>query len=566
MLKLRDYQRDALDALYGYWNDGGGNGLIVCPTGSGKALILSKLIEELLEDFPALRIVNVTHSATLVGQNFKEFLGLAPFAPAGIYSAGLGRRDAHAQVLFAGIQSVAKRASELGAIDLVIVDEAHAISRKADTLYGKFFASVLDANPDSRVVGLTATDYRMDSGRLTEGEGRLFDDVVYEIGIGELMDQGYLARLSTKRTDTSIDLSKVGTRGGEYIPGQMEEAADRVVVEAVSETLAWARADNRKACLFFCSGQDNSEHVRDEIRRQGWTAESLTSRTPLGEQARILQEFRAGNLFALCSANMMTTGSNFPFVDMLAILRATKSPGLFVQIVGRGTRLHPGKSNCLVLDFGGNRERHGPIDKISPKTPGAGKGEAPVKICPVELGGCEEILPISVMTCTCCGYVFPPNEEEKISTRADDTPLLSTESKWSGVNKRTFRHHPPKIVGNPPSVKCTLMIGLKAVNTWLCPQHMEHPNPRSRQFPKSNADRFWLSHGGVAPAPTSVEEWLERVDELRPTEAVNLDWSKGKYPEVKGYRAANDNEPINQPDNDNAPADWGAALDDEIPF
>ena len=190
MLELRDYQRASIDALYEYWGKGGGNGLIVLPTGAGKALVIAKIIEELLSDYPSMRILNVTHAANLVGQNYKEFVGLLPFAPAGIYSAGLKRRDASAQVLFCGIQSVWNKVAQIGEIDLVIVDEAHAISRNSDTQYGKFFDAVREANPDSRVCGTTATDYRMDSGRLTEGDDRLFDDVVYEVGIGELMEQG----------------------------------------------------------------------------------------------------------------------------------------------------------------------------------------------------------------------------------------------------------------------------------------------------------------------------------------------------------------------------------------
>lgn len=570
MLQLRDYQRSALNSLYEYWHNGGGNGLIVLPTGAGKALVIAKMIEELLADFPDLRIANITHSKTLVGQNFKEFLGLQPFAPAGIYSAGLGRKDAHAQVIFGGIQSIANKAHSIGDIDLVIVDEAHAISRNSDTLYGKFLADVRERNPEMRLVGTTATDYRMDSGRLTEGEDRLFDDVVYEIGIGELMEKGYLTRLSTKQTGVSIDLSRVGTRGGEFIPGQLEDAADRITGEIVTESLAWARRDGRKAALYFCSGQDNSDHVRDEIRRQGMTAESLTSRTTPAEQVRIVSDFCSGRLFALCSANMLTTGANYPFVDMIVIDRATKSPGLYVQICGRGTRNHPGKADCLVLDYGGNRQRHGPIDKIVPKAPGSGSGEAPIKLCPRDradingMFGCEEILPISIMTCTCCGYVFPPNEEEKISARADDTPLLSTESKWSTVNKRTFRFHPAKVEGNPPSIKVTYMVGLKAVAEWCCPQHMEHPSEKSRQFPKAKSDRYWRTHGGQMPAPKSVQEWLERAGELLPTAEVQLSYGRNpKYPEVVAYRvgaASNDNQPVAE--NDNDPAEF----EDSIPY
>jgi DNA repair protein RadD len=346
-LQLRQYQRDAIDALYSYWQDGGGNGLIVLPTGAGKALVLSKIIEELLADYPDMRILNITHSKTLVSQNFKEFIGLSPFAPAGIYSAGLGRRDTNAQVLFCGIQSVWNKVEQLGNIDLVIVDEAHAISRNSDTLYGKFFSAVRERNPDSRTAGLTATDYRTDSGRLTDdiddgGEiddatraalaeagivkpvkFKLFDDVVYEIGIGELIEQGYLSPISTKNVNSVIDLKGMHTRGGEYVPGEVSSAADKIIVEGVAEDIA--KGGNRRAAMFFCVSQENAEKVCREVRRNGKTCELLTSKNP-GEHTKIIADFWAGRIWAIVSVNMLTTGANYPFVDMISIYRSTKSP------------------------------------------------------------------------------------------------------------------------------------------------------------------------------------------------------------------------------------------------
>src|SRR5690606_10754728 len=118
-------------------------------------------------------------------------------------------------------------------------------------------------NPDSRVCGTTATAYRMDSGSLVDGDDRLFDDIVYEIGIGELMEQGYLTRLTSQKTTAKIDLKGVGTRGGEYIPGQLAEAAERIIEEAIAEDMVMSA--DRKAALFFCSGQDNSDHVADAV-------------------------------------------------------------------------------------------------------------------------------------------------------------------------------------------------------------------------------------------------------------------------------------------------------------
>jgi len=551
MLQLRPYQRESIDALYAYWANGGGNGLIVLPTGAGKALVLATIIEELLRDYPSMRILNVTHSASLVEQNFKEFIGISPFAPAGIYSASLNKRDIGAQVLFCGIQSVANRAADLGPVDLVIVDEAHAISRNSDTLYGKFFAALRAANEDMRTCGLTATDYRMDSGRLTEGDDKLFDDVVYEIGIGELIEAGYLTRLTSQKTTAKINLKGVGTRGGEYIPGQVSDAAEAIIEEAVAEDIAMSVG--RRAALFFSTSKENAAHIARAIERHGRTCAVLTSDN--AHQTReIFDGFRSGKYWAISSVSMITTGTNFPFVDFISLLFATKSAGKLVQVLGRGTRNCEGKSDCLVADHGKNLAYHGPIDKIRPRDPTSGEGEQPKKLCPTDKTdiegkkGCDELLPISVMVCHCCGYIFPPSTEEKLTRTADSTPVLSTEKPWSTVTARAFAMHPGKgmlyddrgrEVGlAPPSVKVTYTVDGKSRAEWVCPQHMEHPVEKSRRYPKAKADRYWALHKGKAPFPKTVNEFLERAGELLATTEVQLDFSKSsKYPEIIAHRA-----------------------------
>ncbi len=590
MLQLRDYQRDAIDALYRYWGEGGGNGLIVLPTGAGKALLLAKIVEELLADYPDMRIANVTHDSRLVAQNFKEFIGLSPFAPAGIYSAGLNRRDAGAQVLFGGIQSIWNKVDQIGDIDLVMVDEAHAISRNANTQYGKFFRAVRNRTPDSRIMGTTATDYRMDSGRLTDdldtdGEVdenskpvrfKLFDDVVYEIGISELIEKGYLTKLTSQRTTAKIDLKGVGTRGGEYIPGQLSEAAERIIVEAVAEDMVLS--EGRRAALFYATSKENAVRIRDEIRKHGRTCESLTSDNA-HETDRIFNDFRSGKLWAIVSVGMLTTGTNFPFVDFISLILSTKSAGKLVQILGRGTRNCDGKEDCLIADHGKNLAYHGPIDQIRPKAPGSGGGEAPRKVCPTEETpsakrdengkfGCGELIHASAKVCHCCGYVFPPSEEVKITATAADAPVLSTEKPWHEVKARRFYYHEGK-GGKIDSVKVSYTVGLKVVNEWLCPQHWQSEDKSShRAVPKSQ--RYWSQHGGQRPFPRTVMEWLERQSELKETAEIQLDYSKNaKYPNIKEHRvgterAANDNhEPAA---NDNYSPGLAEILADEIPF
>ena len=139
-----------------------------------------------------------------------------------------------------------------------------------------------------------------------------------------------------------------------------------------------------------------------------------------------LTGIKRGEIRALASMGVLTTGFNAPGVDLIALLRPTKSAGLYVQMVGRGTRLAPGKENCLVLDFAGNVRRHGPIDLVRPKRPGeAGGGEAPTKVCP----DCDSIFALSAAECPDCGYVFPAREV-KIAPTAATLPVLSPKVQW----------------------------------------------------------------------------------------------------------------------------------------
>lgn len=561
VLELRPYQRASLDALYKYWADGGGNGLIVLPTGAGKAMVIAKMIEELLSDYPDMRIVNVTHSANLVEQNFKEFIGISPFAPAGIYSASLGKRDARAQVLFCGIQSVCNRADQLGDIDLIIVDEAHAISRNANTQYGKFFEATRQRNPERRIVGTTATDYRMDSGRLTEGDDRLFDTVVYEAKLTDLIDEGYLTRLVSCKTTSKIDLKGVGTRGGDYIPGQLSTAAERIIEDAVAEDMVLS--EGRRAALFFSASKDNASHIAECVQRHGRPCAVLTSDNS-NETKKIFADFRAGKLWAISSVNMIGTGTNFPFVDFLSLIFSTKSAGKLVQWLGRGTRNCEGKVDCLVADHGKNLAYHGPIDQIRPKAPGEGDGDQPQKLCPQDKTdengntGCGELIPISRMTCHCCGYIFPPSEEEKITAKAAIAPVLSTAPPvWHAVTGRTFREHPPK-PGKPPSVKVTYRMGLHTQNEWVCP---EHPG-----FAGAKAQRYWSQHGGQRPFPRTVAEFLDRADELLATAEIQLK-PDGKYQSVVGWRAGPAQaEPVAENDNWKPLMAADDNFADDIPF
>jgi len=342
-LSLRDYQSAAIQAIYDYYERAKGDVCLVIPTAGGKSLVMASFVEGVLKAWPDQRILIVTHVRELIEQNHAELKRLWPEAPAGIYSAGLKQRDIAARILFAGIQSIHRKLREVGHCDLVLIDEAHLIPRASNTLYRRFLDGLKRQNPLLKVIGFTATPFRLDSGRLHEGKDAIFTDIAFEVSVRELIDAGYLAPLVSKRMAAQLDVSGVGSRAGEFIARELEAAIDQdaITASAVEEILAYGH--DRKSWLVFCAGVEHAFHVRDALRAQGIACATIVGDTPSAEREAIIQAFKAGQIRCLTNANVLTTGFNAPGVDLIAMLRPTQSAGLYVQIVGRGCRLADGK-------------------------------------------------------------------------------------------------------------------------------------------------------------------------------------------------------------------------------
>jgi DNA repair protein RadD len=529
MLELRPYQREALDALYSYWADGGGNGLLVLPTGAGKSLVLASLVKELLDQYPAMRIAVVTHSRELIVQNFGEILKIWPAAPVGIYSAGVGRRDARAKVLFCGVQSVFAKAGIIGPFDLLIVDEAHLIPRSSATMYGKFLRDLREQTPDMRIVGLTATPYRLDSGRLDEGDAAMFDDIVFDANVVDLIDQGYLAPLVSRAGASQIDTSHVHTRAGDFVQSELEAAAMKVVREAVAELVALGH--DRRAWLAFCSGVAHAEAVAAEIRSHGIEAQSVDGSMPKQERDRLISAFRAGKIRCLTSVNVLSIGFNVPHVDLVALMRPTKSTGLYVQQVGRGFRIAPGKTDALILDYAGVVRRHGPVDAVVGENSGGGKGKGdksdPNPVLAKECPECKTLAALNQRTCKVCGHEWKIEEKPKHNGHADDaTPILTTERvppKMLPVVQWEFGRW--QKVGSPDSVRVVFYAGVQSFPEWLA---FEFPG-KGRQ----HACSWWMLHGGTTPFPKTTDEALNRIGELTMPATISV------KPEGKHFNIVN---------------------------
>jgi len=538
MTTLRPYQREAVDAVLTYWQSGeAGNPLVDLATGTGKSVVLATLMRELMEGWPLMRILCLVHVRELVSQNYQQLIRLWPQAPAGINSAGLGRRDSQQPIIFASVQSVFRNPEKLGRRDLVLVDEAHLTPQGGDGMYHQLLAGLRRMSPDLRVMGCTATPYRLDSGRLDKGEGRFFDRIVYSYGIAEGVEDGFLSPLTSKGMKAEINVANVAKRGGEFISGALEAAADdaELIKGAVDEIMLHGK--DRRSWLLFCSGVDHAHHVCAEIQSRGIRAETVTGDTPKAERDAILSGFKAGHIRAVCNMSVLTTGFDAPNVDLIAMLRPTLSTGLYVQMLGRGTRLAPGKGNCLVLDFSGNVRRHGPVDMIDvggkAKKPGdadevaAKVDSVRAKECPM----CASLNALRAAQCVDCGYEWPV--AAKHDSRADTVDVMSGMKRDGWVPVRDvsyYRHIKRGDIHAPPTLRVTYGVGVSAVNQWWC---FSHP---TGSMPQRKAAAWWLEAGGKMPIPFTVDEALERQHELSMPDAIRYRKADSGFNEVIGRR------------------------------
>ena len=521
-LPLRTYQAEAIDSLYGYFEHRTGNPLIVIPTAGGKSLVMASFIEGVLREHTDQRILVVTHVRELIQQNHAELMRLWPEAPAGIYSAALRRRESRARILFCGIHSVQRRADEIGHVDLVLVDEAHLIPRGDSAMYRRFLGQLQGINPSLKIIGLTATPYRLDSGKLHEGKGALFTDVAYDVSVRRLIDGGYLSPLVSKRTKTQLDVRGVGSRGGDFIGKQLERAVDTNVITQAAVDEIFRYSHGRRSWLVFCAGVGHAHHVRDAILARGVSCATIVGDTPGPEREALIAAFKAGEIQCLTNANVLTTGFNAPAVDLIAMLRPTQSTGLYVQMVGRGSRLSPGKKNCLVLDFAGNIARHGPIDVVRPRgKPGDGGGAAPTKVCPE----CDSIIHAALCECPDCGHEFmraPP----KIDPEASELEVISSgEQQLVQVTRVNYSVHEKP--GKPPCLRVDHYCGFARHTEFVC---FEHDG-----FPRQKARKWWAHRAPDVPTPSRAAEALALRDRLRVPTHIKVRPS-GRYTEVVGAR------------------------------
>ncbi len=563
MFKLRYYQLDAIEAVTDYFKNNKGNPVIAQPTGTGKSLVIAGFLKRTYYYYPTQRIIMLTHVKELIEQNFNKLIALWPTAPVGIYSAGLNRRDVDKKITYAGIQSVAKKAHLFGHIDLIIIDECDLVSHNQNTGYRKFIDALMQVNPNLKVIGLSATPFRLGLGMITDGG--IFTDICYDdTGLerfNALIAEGYLLPPIPKKTKAIIDVTGVHKSGGEFKIKELQQATDKeeITYNAVREMVE--EGSDRKHWLIFGTGIEHCYHIAEMLENFGISSAVVHSSTAdykITDEQRNenIRLFKAGKIQALVNNNVLTTGFDYPDIDLIGVLRATESSRLWIQMLGRGIRpvyadgfdlsiteqrlqaiAASQKQNCLVFDFAGNTLRNGPInDPLIPnKKKGKGKGKAPVRICEM----CNVYNHASARTCINCGFIFPI--KTKIHSRSSDMELITDAIielpviEEFKVTKISYARHLKQ--DRPDSIKVIYYCGLRRFTEYICLEHGGLAGKRARDW--------WRNRSSVE-VPTTTSDALGNMTSIRSATHLKVHVNQ-KYPKVINYALAPKDDRIKEP-------------------
>ncbi len=505
MIELRQYQSDGLAALWRYYSNGGkGNVLLCWPTGTGKSICPAIFIREAMKLWPDQRFMLLTHSSELVKQDAEALQSVWSEAPIGLYCAGLKRKDVVSPIIYGTIQSAYKiGATNFGHRDILWVDEAHLISDEDASMYLKFINELKAVNPRLKVIGLTATPFRVGMGMLVDG--KLWDEVVHDLtsmeNFNKLIDDGYLCPIVPKSTQVKLDLSNVGIQRGEFVSSQLQHEVDKAEITWKALQEACYYGQNRRSWLIFATGIEHANHIAEMLCKIGVECVSVHSKQSADHNAAAIRRFKRFELRAIVNYGKLTTGFNHQGIDFIIMLRPTMSVGLWVQMLGRATRPCEGKVNALVMDFARNTARLGPInDPQIPNKKGNKTGDLPIKIC----DACGVYNHISARKCDACGTPF--EFQVKIVERAGTEELIKQPEalviEYFDVNHVVYKKH--QKADKPEYICATYFCGMNSFKEYIFPQS------KNRSFFAN-----WWRQRSTREVPATADEAIKFTSELR---------------------------------------------------
>lgn len=508
-------------------NDRGG--LAALPTGTGKSVCIGQFVSDVVLTYPASRILMATHRKELIEQNAKKLLEIWPDAPLGVFSAGLKKKQVNA-ITYAGIQTIINHVDKLGRIDVLVIDEAHLLSPKDDGRYKDLIERLRATNPYLIIIGFTATPYRLGIGTLTNNG--IFTDTVIDLtsleAFNRLVNEGYLAPLITRRRgNIAVDLSSVGISNGEYRQSELQAAADNTELTnaIVYDILSNGYGTGRTCALIFAAGIEHAEHLSQCFAYYGIEVPAVHSKLESGLRDNILHDFKQGRYWGVINNDILTTGFDHPPIDFIGVVRPTTSTGLWVQMLGRGTRPYIGKSNCLVHDYAGNTERLGPInDPVIPRMKGeGGTGDPPVWCCP----HCGQYNHARAPFCEGCGHQHDftnqhTREASTLDVMVSENPIVELKE----VSRVYYYKHVRKAAPNdPPLLRVRYACGIETFDEYVA---LEHLGARGR------IAKQWWQQRYAGDVPQTVDHALHAVSNLKVPRRILVHTNK-KFPEIKGF-------------------------------
>ena len=539
MLTPRPYQSRVVEDLWTYFNTHPeGNPVVEACVGAGKSMMVAMIAQRAMQEFPGTRIVVIVPSKELLVQNVQELYSVWPEASAGVYSAAVGRKQLGYDLTYATIGSIYKQAHRMGRIDLILADECHGIATSDTGMWRQLVSDLRKYGSPARVVGLTGTPFRGNGVWLTHGDDPLFTHICSRVTIRELLDLGYLSPLTTVPTQTQIDTSSVRTVAGDYNLQDLAMVSDKdeVVQAACDEIVSMGAA--RKKWLAFAVNVAHAEHVCAALLQRGIPTAVVTGDTPAAQRDGAIADYRAGRLRCLVNVSVLTTGFNVRDIDFLVLLRATKSPVLYVQILGRALRTADGKADALIADFTDTIATLGPVDAIKGRVPTGGrKGEAPTKLCP----NCGNPNPASATQCVECGHEFPPPERITHGAHASAAAVLSSqrETMFETIDVDDVRYRLHAKQGSPDSLRVEYYDGLlRVASEWVCLSH--------EGFARKKAEQWWRTRSTIDAIPqttTDALEWLDYSTAILRKPAAVIVNKASKYPTIVSYQWQKEEQP-----------------------
>lgn len=374
MYKLRSYQQEAVDNTIKYFQKKRDPAVIVLPTGAGKSLVIAELAR-----IAKGRVLVLAHVKELVEQNHLKYESYGQ--EAGVFSAGLNRKDSDQKVIFGSIQSVAKASDDFFKdFTILVIDECHRVSLEAETQYGQVIKKLRENNKNICILGLTATPYRLGDGWIYNyshlgvvktQEHRFFKQCVYELSLQYMIKNKFLTPPVTVDIPvTCYDFSELSDAQN-FTTAQIEEVLKeqkRLTPLIVKNIVDITEKYNRKGIMIFSSTVKHAREIMESLPADD--VRLVIGETEDSERDTIIEDFKERKFKYLVNVSVLTTGFDAPHVDVIAILRPTESISLYQQIIGRGLRLDDNKKECFVLDYTGmGHDIYSP--EISDKKPSA---------------------------------------------------------------------------------------------------------------------------------------------------------------------------------------------------